>query len=657
MDQLVQGPVEMPYGTWPSPISARTLTEDAVRFGDTAIDQDHLYWLEQRPSEKGRGVVCRINPIGEVEVITPAGYSVNSRVHEYGGGAFAVADGLIYFVDAKSQDVFVQEGSGEPIRMTSTADRRHADLFVDRVHRRLLCVAEQHFADREAENSIIAIDLNAPYASLVLAAGQDFYSSPRVSNDGSLFTYCSWNHPDMPWESSQVLLATFESNGSLAPAAVIAGGPSESAIEPRFSPDGELWFISDRSGFWNLHRWHRGQVTPVLIEDAEYGRAPWNFGGGQYDVLETGQAVAVRDQEGVSSLVMIDAITGYKTTLPVPYSELSHLRVAGHTAAFIGASALDAPSLVRLDLMTGHLSVLHASHRLELDPDAVSTAEAITYPTTDGAVSHALYYAPINASCRGRAKELPPLLVMSHGGPTSTARPALNPVIQFWTSRGFAVVDVNYRGSTGYGRAYRQALNGVWGIADVDDCVAAAQFLAGQNKVDAARMAIRGGSAGGYTTLCALAFRDVFGAGASYFGVGDLKALARDTHKFESRYLERLIGASGSDALPIYAERSPLLNLEGFSSPLLLLQGLDDKVVPPGQSSAVFEALRARGVPVAYLAFEGEAHGFKRADTIERAILAELYFYGRVFGFLPADSIEPVAIENAGTLAGLGSDL
>ena len=648
-NQEANKPLPAPYGTWTSPISSSALTEDAVRLADTAIDGDWLYWLEQRPSEMGRGVVCRIGQIGEMQSLTPEGQSVNSRVHEYGGGAFAVADGVLYFVDAKSQQLYRQPEGAAPEALTAADGRRHGDLFVDRTRNRLICVAEQHEPGREAQNFLLALDLAAPHHASVLAEGHDFFAAPRISPDGSQLAFCCWDHPDMPWESSQVMLAVLDASGSVTSQRSIAGGPGESAIEPRFSPSGELWFLSDRSGFWNLQRWHGEQVVAVRDDAAEYGRAPWSLGSSQFAILETGQAVAIRDSEGISSLVMLDPITGASTTLPVPYSDLSQLRVSQHTATFAAASPLDAPALVRLDLMTGHLSVLHHSTALVLDSDTVSQPEAISYPTSGGAISHALFYAPRNGAFTGAPDELPPLIVISHGGPTTATRSFLNPVIQYWTSRGFALADVNYRGSTGYGRAYRQALAGQWGVADVDDCVNAAAYLAGQSRIDQSRMAIRGGSAGGYTTLCALAFRDVFGAGASYYGIGDLAALARDTHKFESRYLERLVGPY-PEAAALYAERSPLMHLERFSSPLLLLQGLDDKVVPPLQSSAVYEALRERGVPVAYLPFEGEQHGFRRATTIRRAIEAELYFYGKVFGFLPAGHLDPIKIENGDTL-------
>ena len=649
-------PLTASYGTWASRISSASLTEDAVSLDEVLIDGDWTYWLEGRASEGGRNVICRIGLDGPMQSLTPAGISVRSRVHEYGGAPYTVAEGVIYFVEAKTQQLHRQLPDGSIEVLTDIAGRRYADLVFDATRQRLICVAEQHHSKEEPSNFIVAIGLGAERTQEVLSEGHAFYASPRISPDGARLAFCVWDHPDMPWESSQLMLADFQDDGRLGPMVLIAGGPNEAAIEPRFAAQGDLWFVSDRSGFWNLYRRHDEELIHVLDDDAEYSRAPWDFGIAQFGVLETGQAVAIRDHQGKSSLVMVDGLTGAATTLPLPYTELSQLRVSPHGATFLAASAIDATRLIRLDLVTGHLVTLQHSSALEFGPGAVSQPVAISYPTSGNAISHALYYAPCNPAYQGPAEERAPLIVMSHGGPTSSTSSRLNAAIQFWTSRGFAVVDVNYRGSTGYGRAYRQALAGGWGITDVDDCVNAALYLVEQQLVDRQRMAIRGGSAGGYTTLCALAFRQEFAAGASYFGIGDLTALVRDTHKFESRYLDRLIGPY-PEAEATYRERSPLMHLERFESPLLLLQGLEDKVVPPNQSETMYEALKARGVPVAYLKFEGEGHGFRRAENIRRSIEAELYFYGKVFGFLPADTLEPVAISNASNLGSAGVDL
>lgn len=653
---LPRMPLEAPYGSWVSSISSAVLVDDAVRFGGIVLDGDALYWIESRPSDAGRSVVCRMSEAGLLETVTADGFSARSRVHEYGGGAFTVHQGNVYFVEARTQQVYVQRKDGVPMALTDRDGCRYGDLVIDAARSRIVAVAEQHHDDREPSNFLVAIGIEGLNEPTVLAKGHDFYGSPVFSTDGSRCAFVTWDHPDMPWESTRLWLASVSPEGVLESPVAIAGGPDESAIEPRFSPEGELWFVSDTSGFWNLYRWHGDKRVAVLEEPAEYGRAPWQLGDRNYGILETGQVVAVRDRDGQSSLVLIDPLTSSVTVLPVPYSDIASLCVTDHHAFFIGAGPLDLPALIRLDLIGGHLTVLKSSSALPLAPELISSAEAITFPTGEGMHAHALYYAPCNAHYQAPANERPPLIVMSHGGPTAASRSGLSPALQFWTSRGFAVVDVNYRGSTGYGRAYRKALTGVWGVADVDDCVNAALYLVQRGDVDRSRLAIRGGSAGGYTTLCALAFRDVFAAGASHYGIGDLEALARDTHKFESRYLERLIGPY-PEALALYHARSPIHHLDGFTSPLLLLQGLEDRVVPPAQSSAMFEAVRARGVPVAYLAFEGEQHGFRQAANIQRSIEAELYFYGRVFGLLPADEIAPVDIANIEVLGSAASDL
>jgi dipeptidyl aminopeptidase/acylaminoacyl peptidase len=642
-------PITARYGTWSSRIDSSSLTEDAVSLGEVVIDGDWTYWLESRPSEGGRGVVCRIGLEGPMQSLTPPEISVRSRVHEYGGAPFTVVNQTIYFVDAKSQQICAQPVDGVPVALTDIANRRYADLVFDAKRHRLICVAEQHQDGLEASNFIVAIELNPSRRQTVLSEGHAFYAAPRVAPDGLRLAFYAWDHPNMPWDSSLLMVAEFNEDGTLAPLVTVAGGPDESAIEPHFAPSGDLWFASDRSGFWNLYRWHHEELIRVVDDEAEYSRAPWQFGIAQYGVLETGQAVAIRSHEGTSTLVMVDGATGASTNLPLPYTDLSQLKISPHGVTLIAASALDAPRLIRLDLVTGHLVTLRLSSALEFEPGAVSEPMPIKYPTSAGATSHALYYAPHNPRYQGPADERAPLIVMSHGGPTGSTSSRLNAAIQFWTSRGFAVVDVNYRGSTGYGRTYRQALSGGWGVIDVDDCVNAALYLADQDLIDRRRMAIRGGSAGGYTTLCALAFRREFAAGASYFGIGDLTALVRDTHKFESRYTDRLIGPY-PQAEALYLERSPLMHLERFESPLLLLQGMEDKVVPPNQSEAMFEALSERGVPVAYIAYLGEGHGFRREQNIRRSIEAELYFYGKVFGVLPADSLEPVEIRNLSNL-------
>jgi dipeptidyl aminopeptidase/acylaminoacyl peptidase len=531
-----------------------------------------------------------------------------------------------------------------PQPVTALGQRRFADLVVDAARGRLLAVREEHGVASEAVSTIVAIEL-ATGAETVLASGHDFFSSPRLSADGTRIAWLSWDHPRMPWQGSELWVAALEAAGTPGTARRIAGGVDESVGEPRWSPSGELHFVSDRSGWWNLYRERAGRVDSIHPQDAEFGEPHWVFGQAMYGFEADGSIVCVFDQDGRSRLARIDARGEIFRELATPFCAIRNLRVGAGFVACIAATETEAEAVVRLDLASGAWRVLRRASEIALDPGDISLAEAIAFPGSSGALTHAFYYPPRNRSFTGPAGARPPLLVVSHGGPTAATNPALALARQYWTSRGLAVVDVNYGGSTGYGRAYRERLAGQWGIVDVDDVVAAARFLVARGDVDGTRLAIRGGSAGGYTTLAALTFRDAFHAGASHFGVSDLEALARETHKFESRYLDALIGPWPA-AAEVYRARSPIHFPERMTSALILLQGAEDKAVPPSQAETMYRAVRAKGLPVAYLLFEGEQHGFRRAATIRRAFEAELWFYGRVFGFTPAGTIEPVAIDN-----------
>ena len=522
--------------------------------------------------------------------------------------------------------------------------------MVDGARGRLIAVREDHGGAGEAVNTLVAIDL-ATGAETVLAAGHDFFSSPRLSDDGARLAWLTWDHPRMPWQGSELWVAALDGAGLPQPPRRVAGGPDESVNEPRWSPAGELHFVSDRSGWWNLYRERSGRVDAIHPEDAEFGEPHWVFGQAMYGFAADGSIVCLFDRDGRSHLARIDAHGDAFSELATPFCTIRNLRVGDGFIACIAASETEVEAIVRLDLASGAWRALRRSSEIALDPGDVSVAETISFAGSGGEVAHAFYYPPRNRLVHRRPGALPPLLVASHGGPTGSTNPALALARQFWTSRGFAVVDVNYGGSTGYGRAYRERLAGRWGIVDVDDVVAAARFLVARGDVDPQRLAIRGGSAGGYTTLAALTFRDFFQAGASHFGVSDLEALARETHKFESRYLDSLIGPWPASA-EVYRARSPIHFPERMSSALILLQGAEDKAVPPSQAETMYRAVRAKGLPVAYLLFEGEQHGFRRAATIRRAFEAELWFYGRVFGFMPAGAIEPVAIHNLADDAG-----
>jgi dipeptidyl aminopeptidase/acylaminoacyl peptidase len=512
----------------------------------------------------------------------------------------------------------------------------------------MVCVCEEHtIAGREAVNTLVSLDLNGREPAQVLVSGNDFYASPRLSSDGSRLAWLTWNHPNMPWDGTELWVGELGADGSLGRTERIAGGVDESIFQPEWSPDGVLYFVSDRTGWWNLHRWRDGRVEPAVETDmeAEFGRPQWVFGMSTYALESAGRIICAYTEQGTWHLASLDTATGQLTPIETPYSTVAQVRATRGRVLFAGGSPTEPTSVVQLDLATGQFEVLRRSSEVAVDPGYLSPPRALEFPTEGDLTAHALFYPPKNRDYAAPPGERPPLLVISHGGPTSAASGTLNLSVQYWTSRGIAVLDVNYGGSTGYGRAYRQRLEGQWGVVDVDDCANGARYLVEQDEVDGDRLITRGGSAGGYTTLCALTFRDVFRAGASYFGVSNLEALAKETHKFESRYLDWLIGPYPERA-DLYRERSPMYFTDRLSCPVIFFQGLEDKVVPPNQAELMVEALRARGLPVAYVPFEGEQHGFRRAENIKRALDAELYFYSRVFGFKLAERVEAVPIDN-----------
>lgn len=641
----VAPPKARPFGAWESPITARLIVADSVSLDQIAIDGQDIYWLEGRAREAGCCVLTRYRD-GKCEDLLPAPWNVRTRVHEYGGGAYRIDDGIAYFSHFDDQRVWrmgVETANpSAPQAITPADTRRHADYAVDRLHARLVAVCEDHGTKgAEAVNRIVAIDLHGG-DEVTLVEGNDFYASPRFSPDGSALAWLSWNHPDMPWDGTSLWLANVYPDGSLATPQLVAGSRRESIFQPAWSPSGELYFTSDRSGWWNLYRLRNGTVEALHPMAAEFGRAQWNFGVCTYGFETDGNLICSFVQDGKWHLARLDADNLTLTGIVLPFNSISDVRVGDGFAAFIAGAPDTANSIVRLDLQSGEWKILRRAVDLEIDPGYLSLPQAIDFPTANGLLAHAFFYAPRNRDFCGLPGQRPPLLTISHGGPTSTASTMLNLSIQYWTSRGFAVVDVNYGGSTGYGRAYRERLYGQWGVVDVDDAIAAARFLIQRGDVECEQIAIRGSSAGGYTTLAALTFHDVFKAGASYYGVSDLESLARDCHKFESRYLDHLVGPYPA-AQAQYRERSPIHYTDRLSAPLILFQGLDDKVVPPNQSQAMFNALDAKRLPVAYITFAGEQHGFRRAENIRRALEAELYFYARVFGF--ADDTAPVTVE------------
>ena len=637
-----------PYGSWKSPVTSDLIVAESIRLGQLALDGEDIYWVEQRPREGGRNVIVRRTPDGTIDDVTPSPFNARSRVHEYGGGAYCVGDGVVYFVNFDDQRVYRHRHGEAPVPITPEGDMRYADMVIDHLRGQIICVREDHTASsEEAVNTLVSISIEGVSSGQVLVSGADFYSSPRLSADGGKLTWLSWNHPNMPWDGCELWVSDLSSTGSLEHPEKVAGGPEESIFQPEWSPDGTLHFVSDRTGWSNIYRWRNGAVEPVTEMEAEFARPQWIFGSSTYAFQSDSRIICSYVQSGNWKLASVETELRRLNPIPTPYSDMARgdLRVTSDTAVIIAGSPVEALSVVRLDLATGDTQVLRTSGDVSLGQAYLSTPEAIEYPTEQNLTAHAFYYPPSNGDYEPTPGEKPPLLVKSHGGPTNATSVSLDLSIQYWTSRGFAVLDVNYGGSTAYGRAYRERMKGQWGIVDVDDCVNGALYLVRQGLADGKRLAIDGGSAGGYTTLAALTFRNVFAAGASYYGVSDLETLAKDTHKFESRYLDGLVGAYPQEA-EVYRQRSPVNFTSQLSCPLILFQGLEDKIVPPDQAESMFDAVWAKGIATAYLPFPGEQHGFRRAENIKRALDAELYFYSKIFGFDAAGPLEPVDIVN-----------
>ncbi len=647
-----------PFGSWPSPISARLVGAGGVGLSGPAVrrapddgEQTEIWWAELRPEESGRSVLVRAvsgpeaTGIGQDMLVAP--FSARTRVHEYGGGAWFLGQADVYFSNWDDQRLYRLTSGGLPEAITPVPSERHGLRFADGVEGPdgswLVAVMESHDGS-EVLNQVVVIPTNGDGEPVVVVSGSDFVSTPRVSPDGRWLSWIRWDHPNMPWDGTELCAAPLFDGPRLGNVQVVAGGPHESVHAANWTADGRLLFSTDRSGFWNLHQWTPGDSNDRAITElvgSEIGSPPWVFGVQPWTELSDGSLVAVQTTAGNDRLLTI-RVDGTIETLPSPFVAVSGLAATSKgDLVCVAQTAVDLPAVAVLS-SAGRLATFRAPTSLGIDGGWFSRAEAIEFPSAGGRRSHAFFYRPTGLDVSGSADELPPLIVMGHGGPTAHTSPAFNLKVQFWTSRGFAVVDVNYGGSTGFGRHYRRLLERAWGIVDVEDCVAAAEFLAASGRVDRERMAIRGGSAGGFTVLAALTGSRVFSAGTSLYGVADLEALATDTHKFESRYLDSLIGPY-PDAKPIYEERSPIHHVDKLSCPLLVLQGMEDEIVPPNQAEAIVAALAANGIPHAAIYFEGEQHGFRRAENIVRSLEAELWFYGRVFGFDPADRIEPIA--------------
>ncbi|MEM6702676.1 MAG: S9 family peptidase [Acidobacteriota bacterium] len=624
-------------GSWPSELSAQRVARAGVRLGEARRDGASTFWVERRPDEGGRSVVVERTADGALSDRVPASANVRSRVHEYGGGSYTSSRETVYWVDFADQSLHASSREGTR-RVAHAEGVALADLEIDAARERLFCIAEAHRDDREPEAQIVTVDL-ATGALEPVVRGHDFFSSPRLSADGSKLAFLTWEHPRMPWDGTELWIASLESSGAVGTPRKVAGGPSEAIFQPTWSPDGTLYWSSDRSGFWNVERLTGENVEPVCPQRADCGLPHWVFRMSTFAPLAGDVVISAFQEDGLWSLGLVEGGTLRRIDSGLTWIDSVH--ADGDRAVFLGATPTRPTAVFELDVATGRLEALQEGAAEEME---VAVGEPFSFDTSEGDRAHAFFYPPTGAA-ELPVGERPVALVKSHGGPTAATNNAYDPATQYWTSRGIAVIDVNYRGSTGYGREYRDKLRGQWGIYDVADCEAAARHLASEGLVDAGRLAIRGGSAGGFTTLCALTFGDAFKAGASHYGVGDLETLARDTHKFESRYLDSIVGPY-PEQQELYRSRSPIHFVDRLSCPAIFFQGTEDKIVPPNQAEAMVDALEAKGLPVAYVLFEGEGHGFRQADNIVRGLEAELYFYSRVFGFETAERLAPVPLRN-----------
>ncbi len=627
-----------PFGTWTSPISAEMVAAGATPLSSVVLDGADIYWLAGRAAEAGRTTLMRRQGAAAGEV-TPMPFNVRNRVHEYGGGAYAVAGGVVVFSHHADNRLYRLAPGGDAEAFTSPGRQRFADFVFDSSRARLIAVREQHPEDEGSHaqpvNTICAVGFDG--GERVLVMGNDFYSSPRLSPDGRRLAWLSWDHPRMPWQGTELWVAEVQDDGRLGTPLRVAGGPQESICQPEWSPAGVLHFVSDRSGWWNLYCLRESAggtasaVEALCPMAAEFATPHWTFGNSLYGFAANSEIVCSYIEQGVSKLACLRAGSTVLEPIVTPYQEIRELRVGDGYVVVLAGSPTIATEIARIDLATGKREVLERSIAELPALGYLSVPESISYPSANGRTAYAFFYPPANQDVHAPQGEKPPVIVISHGGPTGMAASTLSLKTQFWTSRGFGVLDVNYGGSTGFGRAFRDALKGQWGIVDVEDCIAGARHLVAQGLADGERLIIRGSSAGGLTTLCALTFHDVFKLGASYYGVSDLKGLDDDSHKFESHYNEYLI-APKAQAEAVYAERSPINHTGRLSRPMIFFQGLDDKVVPPQQSEAMVNALRQRGIPVEYVELEGEGHGFRKAGTIVRTLQAEFSFYQRMFG-------------------------
>ncbi len=635
-------PAARPCGSWTSRLNAEAVAAASVRLAEPLRRGNRSWWLEGRPSEGGRTVLVSKTDGEPAQDLIPDPFSVRSRIQEYGGGAWTVDGDRAWFVNNSDQAIYIVDAKGIR-KICERSDTSFADLQRDTPRNRLIAVAEHTSPGKEPSASLVAIGDDGTCRELL--SGADFYASPALSPDGSALAWLEWDHPNMPWDGTRLWVARFDSDGELAPGKYLAGSRDESIFQPSWSPDGVLYFVSDAREWWNLWRRTGVRVEQVTDLKGEMGLPQWVFGQKTYAFAGSGKAVAAVSADGFWQLHSVDLADRNTTPVESGLTSIEHVSADGDSAIVLGASATRPLRILRIG--SESQEELARAGGDVLEAGSVSTPRPIRFTTGDNETAHGLFYPPVNPLFQGLAGERPPLLIKVHGGPTGATSPGLDLKIQFWTSRGFAVLDVNYRGSTGYGRRYRRSLYGRWGLADVEDCVAGAAHVCALGLADPDRQIISGGSAGGFTVLCALAFTDAFVAGASYYGIGDLASLFATTHKFESRYDHHLMGADPA----AIRDRSPLWHADQITCPVIFFQGALDKVVPPDQSRTMHEALAERGLATAYVEFPDEAHGFRRSASIVQALNSELAFYARVLGFPVAGGEEPLEIRNAGSLS------
>ncbi|MFK7886850.1 MAG: prolyl oligopeptidase family serine peptidase [Gammaproteobacteria bacterium] len=631
---MTQEKTTAPAGTWPSPFTTDLVVAGSRRLADPRIVGEDVFWLEGRPEEKGRVVLVRETPNGRID-LTPQPFGVRGKIHEYGGGSYAIGAEHAYLINASDQCLYrVSLEGGTPELITTKSKRRFGDLLLDAHRQRILAACEDHAGDGEPVTTLVAIDLTSGRID-ALASGADFYSTPTLSPDGRSLAFLSWDHPDMPWDANTLWHASVDEAGELHDVRDI-GHADTSHFQPTFAPDGSLYVVADNDEWWNLQRLDGDAFVPIAPCPREFAFPQWVFGMRTFAFVDDHTIAAISTAQGQWQLHTIDTRDGTRLDINAIDTSTCDQVAAGNGRIAVIAGGPTQP----LCIYTGRADdsdswqMHQRSSDLTPDPASISVPQPTTIRPGRAHECHGFYYAPTSTTHTLPSDERPPLLIKCHGGPTGATNSAFDPRIQYWTSRGIAVFDLNYRGSTGFGREFRHALRGKWGVSDLMDCRHVVEDLVARGLADPERCLISGGSAGGYTVLSALTFDNVFAAGASHYGIGDLELLARDTHKFESRSLDRLVGPY-PQARDTYLARSPIAHVDQLNCPVIFFQGIDDHVVPPNQAQTMVAALEDKGVTVAYVPFEGEGHGFRNADNIKYALAAELAFYGHVLGFTP----------------------